>query len=212
MNYHVRRQGQDLGFFPLEELVKGRETGRFTGTEYVQAEGTTDWQPLDLVLKQGYRTTPPPLPPIAARRGPNPALIWIGIGGGVVLCLLFVVGMGFMASRFQRNLSSPGGISAPSGLSEPNPSAVATAGKAIVWDHNTQTFTDEQKRERAFRLRLWVDGYEKHGTRNPKCDAEADLFLRTYIARNYGGQFGQRYKLYGSIGIDRGGGPGSEPV
>jgi hypothetical protein len=187
MNYHVRRQGQDLGYFPLEELIQGRQSGQFTGIEYVQAEGTVDWQPLDLVLKQGYRTTPPPVPPIAVRRGPNPALIWTGIAGGVILCLLFVVGMAYMAFRFQKDILTTRQIPANNGLNELNPTAVATAGKPIVWDKNTQTFADEQKRERAFRLRLWVDGYEKRGVRNPECDPQADLFLRTYIARSYGG-------------------------
>ncbi|HEY1789303.1 MAG TPA: hypothetical protein VGJ73_14180, partial [Verrucomicrobiae bacterium] len=169
-------------------LVKGRETGRFAGTEYVQAEGTTDWQPLDLVLKQGYRTTPPPLPPIAVRRGAPPALIWTGIAGGVIFCLSVVIGMGYMAVRFQRDISGISRVSPSSPLNELNPAAVATAGKPIVWDHNTQTVADDQKRNRAFRLRLWVDGYEQHGARNPECDAEADLFLRTYIARNYAGK------------------------
>ena len=188
MKYHVRRQGQDLGFFTLEELVKGRETGQFTGAEYVQAEGTTDWQPLGMVLKQGYRTTPPPLPSNVPRRGASPALVWTGIAGGVIVCLLFVGGITYMTLKFQTNLSNLKPITPPSGLNEPNPAAVATAGKPIVWDQDTQTYADEQKRLRTFRLRLWVDGYEKHGRRNPQCDAEADLFIRTYVARNYGGK------------------------
>lgn len=187
MKYRVRRQGQDLGSFSLEELVSGRQTGQLNGDEYVQAEGTTDWQPLSLVLKQGYRTTPPPLPPIDARRGPNPAFVWGGIAGGVILCLLFVIGMAVMVSKFQRDISNYSPSPANISLNEPNPAAVATAGKPIVWDHDTQTVADEQKRERAFRLRLWVDGYEKRGTRNPECDAEADQFLRAYVAHNYGG-------------------------
>ena len=187
MNYHVRRQGQDLGSFSLEELVTGRQTGQLTGAEYVQAEGTTDWQPLDLVLKQGYRTTPPPLPPIAPRHGAHPALIWSGIAGAVILLLAFIVVVGMTMAKFQNSITNVNPVSSNNTLGDPNPSAVATASKPIVWDSKSQTFADEQKRERAFRLRLWVDGYEKHGTRNPESDAEADSFLRTYIARNYGG-------------------------
>ncbi|HSY42510.1 MAG TPA: DUF4339 domain-containing protein, partial [Candidatus Acidoferrum sp.] len=87
MNYRVRRQGQDLGTFPLEELRRRREAGEFNGGEYVQGEGMTDWQPLDLVLQQGHRITPPPLPSSFARDEPNQALIWGGIAAGVVLCL-----------------------------------------------------------------------------------------------------------------------------
>jgi GYF domain 2 len=66
MNYRVRRRGEDLGVFPLEELQRRRESGEFTGGEYVQREGMGDWQALDLVLRQGYRVIPPPIPPSVA--------------------------------------------------------------------------------------------------------------------------------------------------
>src|SRR5690349_21394025 len=52
MNYRMRRQGEDLGAFPLEELRRRLEAGELTGGEYVQGEGKTDWQPLGLVLQQ----------------------------------------------------------------------------------------------------------------------------------------------------------------
>jgi hypothetical protein len=77
----------------------------------------------------------------------------------------------------------PGNI----GLVQSNPEAVSIASRAIVWTNTTQTYVDEQKRERTFRLRQWVEGYEKRGQRNKECDTEADLFIRTYVARNYGG-------------------------
>ena len=188
MNYRVRRQGQDLGSFPLDELRRQREAGQLTGAEYVQGEGNLDWQPLDLVLKQGYRTTPPPIPPMAARSSrPNSALIWIGIAGGILVCFLVVLGLGFFMTRLQRDLATLNRIPRNRGLNASNPEAVATAGKPIVWNSATRTFLDEQKREREFRTRLWLEGYEKHGDRNPECDTEAILFIRTYIAHNYGG-------------------------
>ncbi len=187
MNYHVRRQGDYLGCFPLEELVRRRESGEFTGAEYVQAEGTKDWQPLGIVLTQGYRTIPPPLPQTTVRRGPSPALVWTGIVAGVILCILVVVGMAFMMARVQKQISNLNPPSRNYSLDEVNPEAVATAGKPIVWDHNSQTVQDQQMRAKAFRLRLWVDGYEKHGKRNPECDAAVEAFLRTFIASNYGG-------------------------
>ena len=70
MKYRVRRQGENLGLFSLEELRNRRTTGEFTGAEYIQDENRSDWQPLDLVLQQGYRVTPPPLPPAVSRGGP----------------------------------------------------------------------------------------------------------------------------------------------
>lgn len=187
MNYRVRRQGDDLGSFPLDELRRRREAGQLTGAEYVQGEGNVDWQPLDLVLTQGYRTTPPPIPPMAVRSGSNHALIWVGIGGGIFFCFLFVLGLGIFMTRLQRDFVTANRVPPGRGLNEVNPEAVAMAGKPIVWDKTTRTFADEQKREREFRTRLWVEGYEKHGRRNPECDAEALLFIRTYIADNYGG-------------------------
>ncbi|HTV42025.1 MAG TPA: hypothetical protein VMF08_15690 [Candidatus Sulfotelmatobacter sp.] len=186
MNYRVRRQGADLGSFPLEELRRKREAGQFTGAEYVQGAGNSDWQPLDLVLTQGYRT-PPPIPQMPSRSGPNQTLIWIGIGGGILLSFLFVLGVGYFMTKLQRDLLTANRLQSNRGFNMTNPEAAATAGKPIVWDKTTRTFADEQKREREFRNRLWLEGYEKHGHRNPECDAEAILFIRTYIARNYGG-------------------------
>ena len=43
MNYRMRRQGEDLGVFSLEELRRRREGGEVTGSEYVQEEGRSDW-------------------------------------------------------------------------------------------------------------------------------------------------------------------------
>lgn len=188
MKYYLRRQGEDLGLFPLEELRHRRQAGELTGLEYVQGEGMKDWQPLDLVLQQGYRTLPPPVPASAARTGSNPMLVWTIIVCAALCIILFFAGFGFMIYKIQKGIlpalnQTSGNVS----LNQPNPQAVIIASQAIVWTNTTQTFTDEQKRERAFRLRQWVEGYEKRGERNPKCDAEADLFIRTYVAQNYGG-------------------------
>ncbi len=184
MNYHVRRQGEDLGVFPLDELRRRRESGEFNGAEYVQGKGMPDWQPLDLVLQHGRQLAPPPLPPSVFRKETNLSLIWAGIAGGAVLCICLVVGFGMI---MQRSFLRTANQIRANNLSRYNPGAVAIASRPIVFDKNTQTFADEQKRQREFRIRQWVDGYEKNGRRDPQCDAEADLFLRTFVARNYGG-------------------------
>jgi hypothetical protein len=187
MNYRVRRQGEDLGAFPLEELRRRRDAGELSGGEYVQAEGKSDWQPLDLVLQQGYRVTPPPLPGSVSNRGPSPTLVWTAIAGGVTLCILFVVGFGLVVNRFQRNFVSVlNPAQTGGGLNQPNPKAVAAASQPIVWNTNTLTAADAEKRAREFRVRAWLDGYEKRGHRDPECDAEAVRFIRTYIDRNDG--------------------------
>ncbi len=188
MNYRVRRKGEDLGFFPLEELRRRRETGEFTGGEYVQREGMTDWQALDLVLQQGYRVMPPRVPGAVSSGGPAPAIIWTIVGVAVVIVLLVLTGFGYFIARIQREMAiNVDGIRNNAALNEMNPQAVATAGEPIVWTTNSQTYLDVQRREREFRLRQWVDGYELRGIRNPACEAEADLFLRTVIACDYGG-------------------------
>ncbi len=188
MNYHVRRQGEDLGAFPLEELRRRREAGELTGSEYVQGEGMPDWQPLDLVLQQGHQVTPPPLPPYAPKREPSQVMAWTVILGGVVLCIILVVAFGFAINRAQqRYLPVLDRTPTVNTLNQPNPQALAAASKPIVWTTNSATVADVQKRAREFRIRKWLDGYQKRGQHNPECDAEATLFIRTYIDRNYGG-------------------------
>jgi hypothetical protein len=185
MNYHVRKQGVDIGFFPIEELRRRRANGEFTGAEYVQGEGMTDWQPLDLVLRPGYQASSPPLLQSVSPQEPNQAVIWTAVGIGVFLFLLVVGGFVFFVTKVQQSIAY--NVNHTRSFNQPNPESIAIAGKPIVWTNSTKTATDEQKSNREFRLRQWVDGYEKRGQRNPQSDAEADLFIRTYIARNYGG-------------------------
>jgi hypothetical protein len=181
MNYKVRRQGVSLGIFSLDELRRRREGGEFSGSEYVQPEGMADWQPLDLVLQQGYRVTPPPLP-LSVSNEPNLTLVWFIIIVGVVVFITF---FGFIIFRTKQQLSllnsrvSRGYSSSSQG--------VAAASKPVSWNVNTLTVADVQRRSREFRTRQWLSGYEKRGQRNDAVDAEAEQFIRVWIARNYGG-------------------------
>ncbi len=184
MNYHVRKQGVDIGFFPLEELRRRRAAGEFTGAEYVQGEGMTDWQPLDLVLQQGYRTTPPPLSQSIPPREPNQAVIWTVVGIGIFLFFLFVGGFVFFVTKFQQNPAF--NINTRRSFNESNPESVPIASKPIVWSNSTQTVVDSQKRAKDFGTRQWIDGYEKRGRHNPESDTEAGQFIRTYVSLNLG--------------------------
>ena len=184
MNYRVRRRGEELGTFSPDDLRRRREAGEFSGDEYVQAEGMNDWQPLDLVLRQGY-VRPPPLPGGVANRsaGPNPVLVWTLIVFGAVV---FVVIIAAFVRGIQRAVTVAQETQTRY-LNMARPDALAAATKPVVWTTNTLTEADAQKRAREFRIRQWVDGYQKRGERNPECDAEIVTFLQTWIARNYGG-------------------------
>ncbi|MGA3283783.1 MAG: DUF4339 domain-containing protein [Verrucomicrobiota bacterium] len=188
MNYRMRRQGKDLGIFSLEELRRRRESGELTGSEYVQGEGRPDWQPLDLVLQQGYRVIPPPLPPSVSRNRPNQGVIWLIVAGGVIVFIIFVAFFVYLAINFQRGYQTAiHSARVQRNLNRSSSEGVAAASKPVVWTTNTLTARDVQKRGREFRIRQWLDGYEKRGRRNPACDAEVRLFLKTWIDRNYGG-------------------------
>ncbi|HLX95399.1 MAG TPA: hypothetical protein VKU37_06635, partial [Verrucomicrobiae bacterium] len=177
MNYRVRRQGEDLGVFSLDELRRRREAGELTGVEYVQGEGKSDWQPLDLVLQQGYRVTPPPLPSYVSGKGPGQTFVWVAIAFGVVFCIALFVLFGLWVKQLQQHyVSVLSERRTPGIVNLARPEAEAAAGKPIAWTTNTLTALDIQKRARAFRLRQWLDGYEQRGQRNPECDVQAVRF------------------------------------
>ena len=185
MNYRVRRQGEDLGVFPLEELRRRLEMGELTGGEYVQGEGVSDWQPLDLVLQQGYRTIPPPLPSsVSSGGGPIPVWIWAIIVTGVII---FATIFALFVTGVRKGLVIANQQSQRRYLNQPRPEAMAAASQSVVWTTNTLTQTDADRRAREFRIRQWLDGYERRGQRKPANDAEIVKFLQTWIARNYGG-------------------------
>jgi len=184
MNYRVRKQGVDIGFFPIEELRRRRTSGEFTGMEYVQGEGTNDWRPLDLVLLPGYQDRPPRLSQPVSYPEPNRAVIWIAVGVGVALLLLFVVGFIFAIINIPRNAQF--NINQARSYNQPNPGSVAVAGKPIIWSNTTQTVTDSRTRANEFGTHQWIEGYEKRGQHNPECDSEADQFIRAYVTRNPG--------------------------
>jgi hypothetical protein len=188
MNYRMRRQGEDLGVFSLEELRRRRESGELTGGEYIQGEGMLDWQPLDLVLQQGYRVVPPPLPLSASKGGLSRGVIWLIVAAGVIFFILFVAFFAYVGINFQRGFQNAVKSTRSHGsLDQARPEAEAAASKPVTVTTNTLTALDVQKKAREFRICQWLEGYEKRGRRNPACDAEAEQFIRIYIARNYGG-------------------------
>ncbi|HKW28229.1 MAG TPA: hypothetical protein VJT54_02765 [Verrucomicrobiae bacterium] len=188
MNYRMRRQGEDLGVYSLDELRRRRQAGELTGAEYIQEEGKSDWQPLDLVLQEGYRAIPPPLPPSAPGSGPGQGVVWVIIAGVGIFFVLFITFFFYLALNFQRGVQTRINSSrAQRNWNQSSTEGVAVASKPMVWATNTLTVRDVQKRAREFRLRQWLEGYEQRGRRNPVLDAEVEQFIRVWIDRNYGG-------------------------
>lgn len=74
MQYHVGRNGQQLGQFTEEEVRQGLESGRFLTSDLTWREGMPQWKPLGEVLGLSSQ----PASPAAAATGgfpaPNPAV------------------------------------------------------------------------------------------------------------------------------------------
>jgi hypothetical protein len=186
MNYHLNRDGQNLGIFPLEELRHWRQSGRLNGKELVWCAGMATWQTLDEVL----RRNPPGAAPAAPPRSPAPAspkktnvALIVAVTVAIVLFLAVTVTAGFFAVKFV--------VHSRSILRHARhwnaDSAMALASKPVVADTNTLTAAEVQKQGREFRLRQYLEGYQLRGEHNPACDAEAVALIKNWIACNYGG-------------------------
>jgi hypothetical protein len=185
MDYHLNQQGQTVGVFPLEELRRRRQGGELTGTELVWCQGMTQWQPLDAVLLQdipGDRSTPPPLPKSESKLIPTLMMAGVVLGGMVVLALLgFLVlygvhGLPLTLRRAVSNAERPG-----------RPSAMVEASKPIHWTTNTLTAIQISARQREFRIRQYLEPYEKYGDRTVAYDADAMQMIKTWIDTAFGG-------------------------
>src|SRR5262249_40698391 len=89
MNYHLHRDGQTVGVFPLEELRRRREAGELSGNDLVWREGMPSWQTLDSILQSGEPAAPPSVQARRATSTGRRALIW----GLSLAAVLFVAGL-----------------------------------------------------------------------------------------------------------------------
>jgi len=68
MNYHIGRDGQQLGTFTKEQITQGLADGSVRGTDMAWAEGMEDWQPVSSLslVSEAVPTplsgSPPPVP------------------------------------------------------------------------------------------------------------------------------------------------------
>ena len=186
MNYHLNRDGRDLGVFPLEELQRRRAAGELTGIELVWTQGMPQWQSLDLVLR---REKPEFIAPITAsgqKAKSNQALLVVL----VIVIGLFLVGtlaVGVAAYKLIRLTRPALRQLEAKGTPFVQSSAMDAASQPVLIDTNTLTAAAVEKAARAFRMRQYMEGYKLRGERNPECDALALGMISNWIACNYNG-------------------------
>ena len=144
----------------------------------------SDWQPLDWVLQHNAVGTTP----LPSQSGSDPksrtniALI-VAVIVGSVLFLLITVAVGIFAVRFVMHPQ----FTSHHARQRDSETAVALAGKPVVWTTNTLTAADVQKKGGEFRVRQYLEGYEQRGQRNMSYDSKAIGLIKNWIASNYGG-------------------------
>jgi hypothetical protein len=184
MNYHLNRNGQNLGIFPLEELRQRRSTGELLGFEMVWCPGMKTWQTLDSVLVPG---TPPVISSAApTRKSSNVALILCVAAGVFLLCVVCL----FLAFRTTAKVIKKESIKLLSEFpSDPKESlSMAAASKPVKPGPNSKNYKDSLKMRRDFRLRQWLEGYKLRSSHTNSYDAEAIAMINNWIAENCGGK------------------------
>jgi hypothetical protein len=187
MDYHLCRHGQNVGIFPLEELRRRRAIGELSGDDLVWREGMAAWASLDSVVGTSNPgtpggTRPPPIPAAALKPKSNRPLIW-GITAGVVLAVVAIIAMGFVAVRVARTIRQMVQL-AGNGNSA---AATEAAGRRIRVSTNAITATVVRKRSREFRIRQYVEAYQKVGRHTAAWDGEASQLMESWIAARFGG-------------------------
>lgn len=180
MDYHVNRQGQNLGVFPLEEVRSRRRSGEFDGTELVWTGGMAEWRHIDAVLQDpgSARPAPPPIPAGANQRRTSPAVPWL-IALAVVGFFGAMAFVAFQTAKVVRSTLHGAKPSASGRAGDP----VAIVSRPLVWGTNSSTVADVNRRAKAFRERQWLEGYKQRGERSPAYDAAALKFLESWIAQ-----------------------------
>lgn len=187
MNYHLNRDGQDVGVFSLEELQRRLAAGELTGSEFVWTEGMAAWQPLNSVLppRTSSPVTPPPRQP-ANNGAPSYVWIWLVvvlIAAGAIVA--GIVGYRMVVRPVIERVSQ--GTSVDSASSFVQATAMEAASEPVVISSNALTEADVVKTKREFRVRQYLDGYKLRGQRNPECDVRALGMISNWIACNYDG-------------------------
>ena len=191
MDYHLARNGRELGVYSLEELRRRRLAGDVTASDLVWREGLAGWVPVDSVLQPSAgQPTPPPIPPAlpsarpaasppASKPRANRVVVWTIVGASCIVLtglVLFAVAMVGFAHQVRRVVQTASG----------EPSSVDVATQSISVPTNSLTQKQVQQRAREFRVRQYIEGYRNNGRHDEPCDAEAVRFLETWLASTYG--------------------------
>jgi len=181
MNYHLNRQGQDLGVFTLAELRRRRALGELNGTEQVLPEGGAEWEALDVVLAPfaEARSTPPPVPVSARKKRASRRVVWVL----AILAVVFLAGtslVGILVYRFGQRLALVGGSAGPY-------RSVSVASRPVKVDAHALTEKEVQKQRKAFRVRQYSDGFKRDGPPAEAWSNDARQLIESWLAQNYGG-------------------------
>ncbi len=183
MKYQLNRGGQDLGSFTLQELRSRRAAGMLNGTEWVRPTTSDQWETLAVVLSRvapaQMPLSPPPVPS-AARGGKTNRLVTGIIVATVLIFLTGAVFVGVRGFQFLKRVQS----AVRQGGSD---DGVTAARKPVVVKPGTLTEADVNKDRRAFRVRQWLDGYQKNEQRNLSWSPQGVELIEAWIDANYGG-------------------------
>ncbi|MBI1176641.1 DUF4339 domain-containing protein [bacterium] len=175
MEYHVYHEGRNLGVFPLEELQRRRQTGEYTGAEYVWREGMPGWEPLDSILHHGVRqTSPPPLRRVKHKKRRLHWMVPVILFGLVLLLVAVAFGAYVVNRQFKRARDLVGN------------QGVSLANQKVAVSTNGMTRADVRRRGAEFRKRLWLDAYEENGDHRQSWDDDARGMIGAWIEKNYG--------------------------
>ena len=184
MDYHLHRQGKNLGVVSLEELQRRRDAGELSGDDLVWCEGMAHWAALDSVLgpriNAGPRAPQPPPLPAAALRKANRPPVW-GIVVIVILVGAGISSLGIFGVKFMQGVRQARRYQTRSADSSD------LAGQRVDVSTNSRTLQDVNVKRRAFRVRQWVDAYRNYGPHTAAFDHDATQLMDAWVAANYGG-------------------------
>jgi hypothetical protein len=189
MNYQLRRGSEVWGSFSIEELRQRRASGELSGAELVRCEGKTDWHTLDFLLTNG----PDAMPPAPARQERKlPAWIWVVIAVATVVLIVGVTG-GILLGLRLRKMFTPPVASQNVAATQISPEyenldAMTAATKPLPNLTNAITASDVTARDREFRQRQYLQAFIENGQHDQPWDADARLYLRSWIAEHFGGE------------------------
>ncbi|MDR3457614.1 MAG: DUF4339 domain-containing protein [Verrucomicrobiae bacterium] len=182
MKYHLSRNGKTQGTFFVEELRRMLDTGELDGTEFVWREGTEGWLPVRTVLK--LEPVPPPIPPRLGNQRPRDfshrsgtAARWaVGVivtAGLAAMLLLGGAGYRWIQASWQR-------VPVAARSAGNRPAAMVAASKPVSTGARTTTAADARNREREFREREFLEGFQQRGEHNPQSDSLAPSLIQQW--------------------------------